>query len=726
MEHVQRRMWIILAGGVLLALLCVLGWGGVWLWRRSGDQARATEMRIAEQVTPGSQPTSTSGEQPGFSPLQPTGVLTVPVEIPAAGPTQVATPVTSYIPLVPLSPPPLPALTPTGVLTVPAEIPVTGPSQITTTLELAVSGDAMIDSSRPAENFAAAGLQAGWFISGTVRRSLLQFPPLELPAEAEIQQAWLEADLQEGDGQVQAARITSPWQEDALSWQDQPGYNQPLAQPVQAGQPGAVQRWDVSELVKGWLSGAFANEGIAMLEVAGVDGASAYASRESGAPALLRVTYTTGGEQQEAPQVEQAPEVQADRYEGASSPIIVTDSGLGDLTITPGDSDLFRYRAAQYLSRLHLSVVYLPDQGDLVLQASGASLAQGASRLVGQRFTTLSLDSGPLCVGQAFEFQVSGANPAVSSAYSLVVSPEASEGLQPDRSEGNDDASLATPISSTRQTDFVPLLLPSCTSGPNLHTPQDVDVYSFTVQTEAIDAQYTGLYARLVSHFKLEAELYRQGSLLGSDTGDEVEIDLAGAQPGNYLLYVTGSQPTAYSMAVHVYDPQAAPRADELEQWLQGSLGMSAGEALPECRACPALPEWLQVYPWEGSTRLALQENGVRMLEAYEPRVEVSLGGGPRYFVLGGERGGTLRLQLTPLPGSTGQWLDRSGFSAQALDSLGSTFWRVEDTSHQTQVLTSMKPYTTYFLLVNGPPGMRLDLSVFLPSRSYYLPAVSK
>lgn len=171
------------------------------------------------------------------------------------------------------------------------------------------SRDTWIDEANPTGNHDDGDTLR---VSGTAsasRVALLEFDLSNLPAGAEIRSARLSLHHKNGSGAavaVDAHRVTEDWRESSATWQRRMtwvdwdtagGDYDPTAVATTVVGPGTLERheWDLTPLVRDWVSGAAANEGV-LLRTAQAETSSENFDSSDGADASLHprleVDYT--------------------------------------------------------------------------------------------------------------------------------------------------------------------------------------------------------------------------------------------------------------------------------------------------------------------------------------------------------------------------------------------------------------------------------------------------
>jgi len=109
---------------------------------------------------------------------------------------------------------------------------------------------------------------------------LFKFDISEISADASIRNAYVKLRLKEGGGtRIKIERITSPWEEERVTWNTKPSGIEILDTIVGAA-PGEVSI-DVTDLVRGWFRNDFPNFGL-MITPASENSRSVFYSREHG------------------------------------------------------------------------------------------------------------------------------------------------------------------------------------------------------------------------------------------------------------------------------------------------------------------------------------------------------------------------------------------------------------------------------------------------------------
>lgn len=144
------------------------------------------------------------------------------------------------------------------------------------------SADSMLVSTHADENFGASSILA---VQKGIT-SVIQFNLSGVPAGTTIQKASLRlfTDAVQSPGSFDVFQLDSPWSENAVSAQNAPM----IGASATGGHPVAISRAsrdgfvlvDITSLAQGWLSGAVANNGIA-LQLIGSSGVFSFDSKEA-------------------------------------------------------------------------------------------------------------------------------------------------------------------------------------------------------------------------------------------------------------------------------------------------------------------------------------------------------------------------------------------------------------------------------------------------------------
>ena len=130
-------------------------------------------------------------------------------------------------------------------------------------------------------------------------RVLVRFDLSNIPAGATISSATLGFDLTYSSGTssvtATAYRVTETWTENSVTKNSEPAHADEVATTIITNYPDK-KTFDVTEAVRHWLDGSWANNGLKIIGREGASSALNYrrelGSRESGTPPTLAVTYT--------------------------------------------------------------------------------------------------------------------------------------------------------------------------------------------------------------------------------------------------------------------------------------------------------------------------------------------------------------------------------------------------------------------------------------------------
>lgn len=404
-------------------------------------------------------------------------------------------------------------------------------------------------------------------------------------------------------------------------------------------------------------------------------------------------------------------------HSGRDTAATVTNAGLQNLTVTPGEVDYFVYNATNYQTSVRVAATYVEPIGDLFIDSIDPTAAR--LKLPAVRTTSVELTSLDLCAGDLYSFFVRGVNPAVGNAYNLTAVPTAATMLAYDIHESNNSIETATPIDAPHETsmDILSTDPIDCRFGLTLHTPTDVDHYRFTVHPYDLDTAFTGVSVQIHANFPLTATLFHEGIMIQSATLSTISLDVPTALPGSYRVEVRATTLNAYSMRARVYDPDGRVRAWELEDWLESQMLPDPPELLPNCLGgCPPMPPWLGQIPFDPETLLALRANGVTPITGGMTTADSELGGVPALFVLGSTTAGEFHLlaSLAPAPLAV-QAGAAPLLHAMLLDADGTELWRVEGLTGPLDYVGQLEARRSYLLLVAGPQGAALSIMAELP-----------
>jgi hypothetical protein len=136
-------------------------------------------------------------------------------------------------------------------------------------------------------------------VSARIQQTFLRFSLSAIPSDSTILSASLRLYLTQNtnQGAYQLWRVTSPWQEYNLTWNNSPTFVGYYDNPTHSGTSG-WKTWNAVQPVSDWVSGAFPNYGF-VVSSGLLDLPALFASREGSyyeQPELC-VTWTTGGAQ---------------------------------------------------------------------------------------------------------------------------------------------------------------------------------------------------------------------------------------------------------------------------------------------------------------------------------------------------------------------------------------------------------------------------------------------
>jgi len=159
--------------------------------------------------------------------------------------------------------------------------------------------DSYVQKSQPAVNFGGADYLRLLWLDANADQAIayLRFDLSAIPSNALISSATLELYLQSAsvDANFTLARVTSPWQEFNITWNNRPGSTGLFDNPVHSATTGP-KKWNALQPVADWVSGAFANYGFRIASGL-LDGPNDFVSRQGTAARRpkLCVDWTVGG-----------------------------------------------------------------------------------------------------------------------------------------------------------------------------------------------------------------------------------------------------------------------------------------------------------------------------------------------------------------------------------------------------------------------------------------------
>lgn len=128
------------------------------------------------------------------------------------------------------------------------------------------TADATVDSGSPDDNFGADSplhVESGRFAT---RFPLMHFNLERIPAGSQILEASLQMNLDDADSSAVPSEITlveQPWNALSVTWNNRPSTRAGFFATAPSATPG-WKYWDATEIVQAWVSGTFANHGLAI------------------------------------------------------------------------------------------------------------------------------------------------------------------------------------------------------------------------------------------------------------------------------------------------------------------------------------------------------------------------------------------------------------------------------------------------------------------------------
>lgn len=179
-------------------------------------------------------------------------------------------------------------------------LPVVAHATSETTVTLFPSADASLANNQADTALGGSQTLALFADYGNNGRAALTFDLRTIPTSATITQATLGLTLTTTTGATvvspNAFRITSAWNENSATWNNQPTYGEQLATSVVDSIP-EKKTWDLTDAVKNWVAGTWQNYGIMIIGREGGPATSNYRrefwSREAGVSPTLAIRYTT-------------------------------------------------------------------------------------------------------------------------------------------------------------------------------------------------------------------------------------------------------------------------------------------------------------------------------------------------------------------------------------------------------------------------------------------------
>jgi hypothetical protein len=146
--------------------------------------------------------------------------------------------------------------------------------------------DAEINSGSPGSNLGSNEFLTLNWINNFRSIGLVEFDLSSIAPGSVINSAQLSLFHQintQSNAQYDIFRVTSPWLESTVTFNTAPSFD-PIAVSslTFSGNPGVRREWDVTAVVQGWVSGAFANYGLWIEEIPVQGAATAYFSSSDG------------------------------------------------------------------------------------------------------------------------------------------------------------------------------------------------------------------------------------------------------------------------------------------------------------------------------------------------------------------------------------------------------------------------------------------------------------
>ncbi len=141
-------------------------------------------------------------------------------------------------------------------------------------LQLPAAADATANSSQPTANYGGdaefnfgkegtSNPSATWFLRGHIRFDLSVVAAIGIPQRARL--FWYQSrSSAAGCLNVNLHRVTAPWSEGTLTWNNRPSHDAAVAATACVGDSFSLgwKQFEITTLVQGWMSGTFANDGM--------------------------------------------------------------------------------------------------------------------------------------------------------------------------------------------------------------------------------------------------------------------------------------------------------------------------------------------------------------------------------------------------------------------------------------------------------------------------------
>jgi hypothetical protein len=154
--------------------------------------------------------------------------------------------------------------------------------------------DTRIAERWPDRNYGTQPSACAGNVAGAAREMLVAFDLGSIPSGADVTRATITVHRStSGVARISAHRVTSSWDERSTTWQTFAGAldSEPIAVASLEADAGSMVTFDVTELVRGWQTGAYPNYGIALRQLAAVTGFTTSESDDVSARPQLDVCY---------------------------------------------------------------------------------------------------------------------------------------------------------------------------------------------------------------------------------------------------------------------------------------------------------------------------------------------------------------------------------------------------------------------------------------------------